>query len=380
MARYQYGSLMKRRRKNGPDVWQFRWIENGRRKSVIIGPVEKLPNKADAERAVEHLRMKINADNHQQQFRAVTVGALIDRFEAEYVPKHCRRLTKKTYASLFQNHIRPKWASFKIADVHAMHVQEWLDSYPTSRQIKSHVRTLMHTMFQAAMFWELVDRNPISLIRQPRKRLKQPRVLTVEELNSLAAELKEPFRTMVVVAACLGLRVSELIGLQWQDIDFENQTVSIRRSVVEGEVNETKTVDSESTLPLNSRLAALLLAHRMRQNGPALNDWVFTGPTGKPPWPDSILAKQLKPAAARAGLGNIGWHTFRHTYSTMLHSMRTVPAVQKELLRHADVSTTLNIYTQAVSKEKIEANSMVVDKLLAQLVPSGTFEGKANIN
>ncbi len=103
-ARYQYGNLLVRKRKKGADVWQFRWLENGKFKSVLIGTVEKYPNKADAERAVEHLRIKINAQNPQAEFHSVTVGALIDRFETEYAPKYCRLNTQKNYKSIFKTH------------------------------------------------------------------------------------------------------------------------------------------------------------------------------------------------------------------------------------------------------------------------------------
>lgn len=92
-ARYQYGDLRLRKRKKGPDVWQSRYFENGRRKSVLVGTVSKLPTKADAERAVEAQRMKVNAQSPQAHFHSVTVGALMDRFIEEYAPKHCRRNT-----------------------------------------------------------------------------------------------------------------------------------------------------------------------------------------------------------------------------------------------------------------------------------------------
>jgi len=72
-------------------------MENGKPKSVLIGTVERYPTRADAERAVEHLRITINAENPQQNFHAVTVGALIDRFMEEYAPKRCRKLTQSTY-------------------------------------------------------------------------------------------------------------------------------------------------------------------------------------------------------------------------------------------------------------------------------------------
>jgi integrase len=74
----------------------------------------------------------------------------------------------------------------------------------------------MHTIFQCAQRWELVDRNPIKLVRVKggSKRLKPPRIITPEEFQEFLALIREPFRTMVLVAGCLGLRVSEIVGLK----------------------------------------------------------------------------------------------------------------------------------------------------------------------
>jgi integrase len=168
---------------------------------------------------------------------------------------------------------------------------------------------------------------------------------------------------MVITVACLGLRVCEMLGLQWGDIDLENLTVKIQRSVAEGEVNETKTEASEGTLPLDPDLAESFLAHKARSVHVGTSDFVLARPDGKPPWPDGILTDHLKPSAEAAGIGKIGWHTFRHTYSTLLHALGTKPAVQKELLRHTDIQTTLNLYTQAVSSDKREAASKLVEVL-----------------
>jgi len=363
-ARYQYGDLSLRKRKKGQDVWQFRYFQNGRRKSVLVGTVGRLPAKADAERAVEHLRMRINSQNPQQQFHSVTVGALIDRFMEEYAPKRCRAKTRRNYHSVFKNHIRPKWGCEFVQNVKTMAVENWLEAYPHSQQVKSHVRNLMHNLFNAAIRWEMVERNPIDLVRQSKKRLKRPRVLTPSEFKALFAQLVEPYRTMVLTVACLGLRVSELLGLQWGDIDFEDLTVRIQRSVVEGEVSETKTEASEGTLPLDPNLAEALVAHKASSVYVADSDFVFAGHSGKPRWKDCLLADYIKPAAARAGVGNIAWHTFRHTYSTLVHALGATLAVQKELLRHASIQTTMNVYTQAISSEKREAASKVANALL----------------
>jgi integrase len=69
--------------------------------------------------------------------------------------------------------------------------------------------------------------------------------------------------------------------------------------------------------------------------------------------------RQLKPAVLRAGIGKIGWRTFRHTYSTMLRSAGANFNAQEEPLRHANIQTTMNIYKQAVSDQKRAANSKV---------------------
>lgn len=362
-ARYQYGNLTIRPRSKGPDVWQFRWLENGRSKSMLIGTIGKYPTKADALRAVEYLRIKINSQSPESQFHTATVGALIDRFMAEYAPKRCRKLTQSVYRSLFEKHIRPRWGSEFLQNVKAVALEDWLETYPHSSQVNSHVRNLMHTLFQAAIRWEMTERNPVDLVQQSRKRLKTPRVLTPAEFKALLENLAEPYKTMVITIACLGLRVSELLGLQWGDIDFENLTIKIQRSYVQGEINLTKTEASESTLPLDPDLAGVLLTHRAQNSRAGDSDYIFAGATGKPRWQDSLLADHLKPAAVKAGIGHVGWHTFRHTYSTLLHALGATPAVQKELLRHADIQTTMNLYTQAPTPAKREAASKVVDSL-----------------
>ena len=363
-ARYQYGNLTLRKRKKGPDVWQFRWMEKGTLKSVLVGTVEKLPTMADAERAVEYLRMRVNASNRQLQFHSVTVGALIDRFVKEYAPKHCRINTVNCYRWTLNKHVRPRWGTTRVEDLETMDVQEWLDEYEYSRQVKGHIRGYLHTLFNQAIRWKMLERNPITLVRQSRKRLRTPRVLTIDEFKLLMGELSEPYKTMVVTTMCLGLRVCELLALQWGDINFENLAVRIQRSTVGGEINPTKTEASEATLPLDPALAEILLRHKALASHVENSDYVFAGDSGKPRWAGILLTDHIKPAAVRAGVGNVGWHTFRRTYSTLLHALGTAPVVQKELLRHADIRTTLDIYTRAVSSDKRKAASKIAKALL----------------
>jgi len=120
-----------------------------------------------------------------------------------------------------------------------------------------------------------------------------------------------------------------------------------KRSFVQGAIYPTKTEASVSELPLDPDLAGLLIDHRARSTYAASNDFVFVGASRRPRWRGILFSDHIKPATVRLGLGHIGWHTFRHS-STLLHALGAAPAVQKELLRHADIQTTMDIYTQAI--------------------------------
>jgi integrase len=109
-----------------------------------------------------------------------------------------------------------------------------------------------------------------------------PHVLTPAEFKARLGQLSEPYKTMVITAACLGLRVSELLGLQWEETNFDRLTVMVQRSFVEGEVCPTKTEASEGILPLGADLAHTLLQHRTRVTYTADSDCAFAGATGKP--------------------------------------------------------------------------------------------------
>lgn len=87
--------------------------------------------------------------------------------------------------------------------------------------------------------------------------------------------------------------------------------------------------------------------------------------TGNPFWPSKIRENHLVPAGIAAG-GRVGWHTFRHTYSSLLREHEVDIKVQQALLRHADIRTTMNIYTQAVPRAVREANRKVVRNILGK--------------
>src|SRR5205807_10254077 len=131
----------------------------------------------------------------------------------------------------------------------------------------------------------------------------------------LLCEIREPYRTMVLIAGCLGLRAGEIVGLQWTDFDFEKLTLLVQRGVVHGRVDDVKTEYSRDIVPLAPELAAELLAYRERSY-PTKEGWLFANPkTGRPYHQEEIQKKHIRPAGEAAGITiKVGWKTFRHTY------------------------------------------------------------------
>ena len=184
------------------------------------------------------------------------------------------------------------------------------------------------------------------------------------EIKALIDGLALRERTLVLLAASTGLRQSEIFGLKWGDIDFERGTMSVIRSIVYGVVGPCKTESSQKPVPMHPALADALTQWRKRCTYIRPEDWVFASKRyrgRRPYWGQAILRKYIRPAAQRVGIQKrFGWHTFRHTYSTLLRSVGTEFKVMQELLRHSSFRSTLDVYTQAVTPAKHAAQAAVI--------------------
>ena len=368
---YQFGWIEKQKRSIGPSVWVWRFRQrqaDGRCKkvSVLLGTIREIKTEAGAWRRAESHRL--HADAERAADGQVSFGALCNRYIADAMPS--RHSTRKSYFAILNKHVTPKWENVPLSQVRPMFVQEWLDNITLTAKTKGKIKALMHRLFERAMFWELIpmERNPMALVEIPgsSRRSKQPIILTLDQYFAVLQLLPEPYRTMVVVAQCLGLRVSEILALQWPDINFAELTMRVTRAVVDGVVDEVKTEYSEDDLPLDPDLATVLLNWK-RQCAASQEDWIFPSPvTGRCYHASPIQQDYIRAAGRKLGLGDIGWHTFRHTYRSWLDLVGTPIGVQQKLMRHAQIATTMNVYGNSLMESKREANSRVVQMVLRQ--------------
>ena len=371
MSRFQQGSLLRLKRKNGPDIWVFRWYDEfggtRRYRKRTIGTVIELPKRGDAEKAVADFRANINAEVRVP----MTVAELVVHYRLhELTPDRKAFATIHGISQYLKNHIVPKWGDKALSDVRTMQVEEWLHSLALAPGTRSKIRNVMSAVFNHAIRYEWIHHNPITKVRCSAKRLREPDVLTPGEFVALLAELPLREKAMVMLAASTGLRRSELVALTWRNVDRVLMQVNVLRSCVRGRFGDTKTEASRKPVPLHPAVIDCLYA--WREISPYGEDDDFLFPSvrkeGKQPvTPDMVLKRVIRPALERAGITGkvIGWHTFRHSLATNLRAAGADLKTAQELLRHANSRITLEIYTRAISATKREANNKVVEMLMA---------------
>ncbi|MEI9979096.1 MAG: site-specific integrase [Edaphobacter sp.] len=387
--RYQQGSIRKVKRAKGY-AWEFRYyVEEGGKRTpksqYFDGEIYKTATAV--RQKVEGQLLKLNDGTESARGKDVTFNALLGRYIEEEMPE--RHATKDGYTSIINVHLRPRWGDEYLTAIRPADMHAWFKTLPLAPITKGHIRSLMHKLFDLATLWEylpLERRNPVEIvkIKDVTKVQKEAIVLTPELFREVVLRLPEHVNMIAMTAACLGLRVSEALGLKWEDIDWKAGIVTIKRSAYRGSIDDTKNTPSKARLPLHPTLAELLLAwkfkcenvkpkkskkrKRLADNGmddDMVFEWLFANPyTGMPYMSPSLQQRWVRPAGEAIGIKGLGFHSLRHSYRSWLDSAGVAPGVTKDLMRHSAISTTFNVYGRALAPEKREGNRKVVEMLL----------------
>jgi integrase len=164
--------------------------------------------------------------------------------------------------------------------------------------------------------------------------------------------LPEPAATVVATATFTGARKGEIRGFLWENYDgFE---IRVMTSVWRSHVDEPKRPKSKAAIPVVAQLKTLLERHRAACGNPS-RGFIFASATGRPMNLDALASDVIRPALTKAGLEWHGWHAFRRGLATNLHRLGVSDKVIQQILRHANVTTTMNIYVKTVSSDAAAA-------------------------
>jgi integrase len=267
---------------------------------------------------------------------------------------------------MLSKYLKPRFSRFCLRDFTKLQMQQYFSgmagelSHPTILKI----RDTLSSVLRAAVEVDYLTKNPLEQLRLPLdKRPRQPKpTITPAQFHSLIELVPEPYATMLFVSVWTGLRVSELIGLKWRCIHADSITIEER--YCRGDWSTPKTNASAATIPVSQEVTARILRLKLltvkiragratrtyklvKSDGP--DDLVFQSvKDGRPMNDQNILKRHLQPAARKLGLPFVNWQCLRTSHATWLvASGADVKSVQSQM-RHSRVSTSLEIYAQAI--------------------------------
>jgi integrase len=346
-------------RKEARGTWVFFPVVNGKRTTRTLGLLKDLNQEQADRKAEETLRsMRLRAER-----RSPTVGEVVEQYRTEGLSK-LRHSTKKAAESWLKVYVLPHWGEQPITDLQPRTVQLWLESLPLAGKTRGHIKGLLSRLVNYAMWAGLIPiaNNPISLVtvKGSSKRKRKVHTLSVKEFHDMLEHLDEPFRTMMQVQLCLGLRVSELLALRWKDVDWIGSKLNVEHGIVNQHLDSVKTEGSCRVIPLDGQLVRVLQSWKQQTDFREAGDWIFASPVklGRLPISYTAFNEALQRAGAAVGISRIATHSLRHTYRSWLDAVGTAITVQQRLMRHADIRTTLS-YGETASDELKQANSKI---------------------
>ena len=283
--------------------------------------------------------------------------------------------TRGRYRGVINNYLIPTFGGLCLRELGTLHLQRYFSnmaSSPLSHESKDKIRDVLSSVLGSAVRYHLLVKNPMEGVQLPPgtmgKRVRKPNI-TSEQFDELVRLIPEPYATMVYVAVYSGLRVSELIGLRWNDVGLDSLMVDER--CCRGDWSAPKSEASNAPVAVQrhviERIHALKLKTVTVRAGTAVrrykliksdgpDDLVFQSVRdGKPMRDNNILSRFIKPAARKVGLSFVNWRCLRTSYGTWL---KREGADMKDIqgqMRHSRISTTMDIYVQDIPESRRKA-------------------------
>ena len=247
---------------------------------------------------------------------------------------------------------RPTRRGAAIADVTRQEIQAYVAHLTRSgyapRTI-DHIHDVLSAVLRTAVKWGHLQDNPARQVDLPKLTNVRPKwVLTTGQAGVLLEALPPLPRTMVGLALLSGLRRGELFALRWSDVDERLQFLTVREAVYEGTFSTPKTEAGIRQVPLAESALQMIADWRGIAKRTESNALVFSTRSGKSISPNNVLRRWVFPACGALGLKRATWLTFRRTYASWAHDKGVPGKVIAQIMGHAKVDTTLNIYTQVL--------------------------------
>jgi integrase len=344
----------------------------GRRRKYFYGKTRK------------EVQEKLAAAFHERQQGTIVTSPnqTVEQFLTHWLTVHrpsVRPRTHERYEGFARLHVVPVIGKVQLQKLSAQHIQSLYARKLEEGLSPTTVNTLhmmLHRALKDAVRWGLIARNVCDLVSPPRRARYEFKPLTKEQAQRLLAALHgHNMEALFVLALTTGMRRGEILALKWQDVNFDQNMLHVRRIFTRAKGQryveaEPKTEKSRRSVMLPPITVELLKQHQVRQQQEKLeagefwqdHDLVFCTALGTPLNPNKVL-ERFKTVLKKGGLPDIRFHDLRHSTATMLLSMGVHPKVVQELLGHNQISMTMDIYSHVLPTMQQEAMGKMNDAL-----------------
>jgi integrase len=298
--------------------------------TVTLGPVSRFPCEKDAWAELE--RRHLTPSDGQNTVGRVTFAELVENYRKKSFSK-LRITTQYVTAHILDDYLLPRRGEGFALEITPDNIEEWLGSLVLANPTREKIRRVMNVVYRRGQKSRILpmtgDENPVAFVTQSSKSGYTAVIVSPEQAFRIMMELKDPYRTLVFLVAVTGLRISEALGLKWEDLDYGRQMIHLRRVWVGNDlIDHMKTDGSAAPVPLGELLADELRCWQEETLYAKSDDWVFpsTKLKGKTPISASMMtAAKIRPAAIKVGVllkkgQRFGFHNFRHNARIQISS------------------------------------------------------------
>ena len=336
------------------ELW-YSYTHNGKRVRKPLGLNDTKANRKLVENEIfPDLLVKLKND---ELFKNAKEVPTIDEFILHSFKLHKSERNRQThddYIGIYKNHIKDFFKNRRIDDIKPSHIQLWqnniLDKGISPARIRT-MRTVLTTMYNDAIKDEIVDKNPLSVVRTPKISQTIINPFTLSEIELILSNAKGQFKNFYATAFFTGMRSGELIGLRWSDVDFTNGEISVSRRIKMGDIGSPKTVNSIRTVEILDTLIPYL-QEQYKLTG-HLNSYIFLNKDNE----HFYDIKRIRDTHWKRDLKAVGldyrpiYHT-RHSFATLMLSNNEDILWVSSMLGHKDSTMTLSVYAKYIKRDK----------------------------
>ncbi|MBO8162064.1 MAG: site-specific integrase [Thermosipho sp. (in: Bacteria)] len=378
---------MPKKKKNANGEGSIYQIKSGKHKGkwvaqITIGktPEGKLKRKsfygktrAEVKEKMQDYLEQMNLGVDQEAAKNLTFGGWLAEWLELYKKPILRLSTYENYLMYARNHIYPVLGKIPLAELDSNHIQALYNKLKEAGKAPAtihKIHQIIHSCLEKAVDVKLLSWNPSRATERPSVKNPEAQAMSEEDMDKFLTVVEkesDKWRAAFLVLLGTGIRIGELLALEWDDVDLENGLIYVNKTLSRTKskglvVNEPKTEASKAYVPLPEVAVEALKKHKATQAKIILyqgekyknRKLVFPTDIGTYMYPRNFQRKYYS-LLKKAGVTHLKLHGLRHTFATRLleegEDLRTV----QELLRHTDIKTTANIYSHVTPKMKKKA-------------------------